>query len=80
MFTVIMTVHDRVKESFEPTVLQKLCVGFLRGFISQACPRQACVLNYMVKLKLDQMLGIRTELFFNFEALKCKFSRNFRQM
>ena len=42
-----MTVHDRVKESFEPTVLQKLCVGFLRGFItSQACPRQACVLNH----------------------------------
>ena len=64
MFTVIMTVHDRVKKSFEPRVLQKLCVGFLRGFITS-----------QVKLKLDQMLGIRTELFFNFEALKCKFSR-----
>ena len=43
LFTV-MTVHDRVKESFESTVLQKLCFGFLQGFItSQACPGQACV-------------------------------------
>ena len=30
----------------------------------------------LLKLKLDLMLGIRTELFFNFEPLKCKFSRN----
>ena len=43
LFTV-MTVHDRVKESFESTVLQNLCVGFLQGFItSQACPGHACV-------------------------------------
>ena len=42
LFTV-MTVQDRVKETFESTVLQKLCVGFLQGFItSQACPGQAC--------------------------------------
>ena len=31
MFTVIITVHDRVKESFEPTVLQILRVGFYGG-------------------------------------------------
>ena len=30
----------------------------------------------LLKLKVDLMLGIRTELFLNFEPLKCKFSRN----
>ena len=29
----------------------------------------------LLKLKLE-MLGIKTEFFFNFEALKCKFFRN----
>ena len=60
MFTVIMTVHDRVKESFEPTVLQKLCVGFLTGVynstglpLSFECPlipREIIGLFYYVNL------------------------------
>ena len=58
-----MTVHDRVKESFEPTVLQKLCVGFYGVYNITGLPQAGlCVKPWMVKLKVDKMLGIRTEL------------------
>ena len=42
-----MTVHDRVKESFEPTVLQKnVCWVFTGVYNITGLPRVGRVLNY----------------------------------
>ena len=41
-----MTVHDRVKESFEPIVC-KNCVGFLPGLITSQADLTWGVLNFL---------------------------------